>query len=92
MQIKRMNWFRRPPLHEQMVAFRERQRAATENFLSATSAAASNFAAVQTNLSAGLAQLTTQGVIDRTQKELKARANNADDEFSEITALLNTVA
>jgi hypothetical protein len=76
MQIKRMNWLQKPTLYAQVQAWRERQRAATANFESATAAASATIAAAQTSLFAGLAEITARAVIERTNKELQAKANS----------------
>lgn len=59
-----------------MQAWRERQRAATANFESTTASASATFAAAQTSLFIGLAEITAQAVIERTNKELQAKANS----------------
>jgi hypothetical protein len=76
MQIKRMNWFQKATLYAQVQAWRERQRAATANFESVTASASATFAAAQTSLFAGLASITAQAVIERTNKQVQAKANS----------------
>jgi hypothetical protein len=91
-QFKKMNWFQRVPVYEQMQAWREKHRAATEDFQSASASAMSTIATAQIDLFAGRAQITAQTVIDQTQKALKEKTQNAQDKFSETQNLLDTTA
>jgi hypothetical protein len=72
MQVKRMNWFVKRPLHEQMDAFRQRGRQATQRFLDRSATATASLATAQNNLSIGMATLAAQASIVRVQNEIQA--------------------
>jgi hypothetical protein len=73
MQVKRMNWFQKRPVYKIMEARRERHRTSIETFQANMAAAASTFAAAQTSLSSGLAEIAAQLVIQRSQTQLQAK-------------------
>jgi hypothetical protein len=86
LQMKRMNWHQKPPLHEVMDAWRARRRAMIEEFQSAAAAASSAFATAQIGYASGLAELTVQSVIERNQRQIKEQTTALGERFLDISA------
>jgi hypothetical protein len=74
MQVKRMNWFTKRPLHEQMEAWRERRREMAQQTLARSAIASTAFATAQISRVVGLSELAGQAAFARVQEELKAVA------------------
>ena len=70
-QFKKMNWFQKRPLHEVMDSWREKRRAAIDDFQTISANAAARIATAQINLAQGTADLVGQQTLLRVQSELK---------------------
>jgi hypothetical protein len=77
-QSKKFGWYRMQPLWKQNEAWRERRTAMRQSFESINSTASSNLATAQINLTTGLASLSAQASIDRTQSETAAKKAQID--------------
>ena len=77
-QTKKFGWYRLQPLWKQNEAWRERRTAMRQSFESINSTASSNLATAQINLTTGLASLSAQASIDRTQSETAAKKAQID--------------
>jgi hypothetical protein len=77
-QTKKFGWYRLQPLWKQNEAWRERRTAMRQSFESINSTASSNLATAQINLTTGLASLSAQASINRTQSETAAKQAQID--------------
>lgn len=82
MQIKRMNWFQKRPLHKYMEAWRNNRRAMIAEMQDASAFAASRFTSAQVNLAAGTAQLAITTSAERAQSEMKAKIASFVDKLA----------
>jgi hypothetical protein len=77
-QTKKFGWYRLQPLWKQNEAWRDRRAAMRQSFESINSTASSKLATAQINLTTGLATLSAQASINRTQSETAAKQAQID--------------
>lgn len=77
-QTKKFGWYRLQPLWKQNEAWRGRRAAMRQSFELINSTASNNLATAQINLTTGLASLSAQASINRTQSETAAKQAQID--------------
>jgi hypothetical protein len=76
-QAKRMNWFQRIPFWKKNDAWRDYQKAKTDDYLANVTAANSRFATAAINQLQEGAKISAQIAVDRVQAEAKAKLDKA---------------
>jgi hypothetical protein len=73
-QIKRMNWFKRPTQWETAQSRRNQNQAVTQQFINNTAAASAAMLGAQNNLTNGMVDLTTQAAVQRLRAQPRTQS------------------